>query len=77
VQHNNLHHYHLSEDTDPDLVERNLAVLRGTDAPWPVKWFAVLALAGVWKWFYYAVRCLCADGARAHHPRPTKTAQHV
>jgi len=56
VQHNNLHHYHLSEGTDPDLVERNLAVLRRADAPWPVKWMSVLALAGVWKWFYYAVR---------------------
>jgi Fatty acid desaturase len=54
VEHNNRHHYNLSEVTDPDLVEMNLENLR--DAPIPVFFkYVVVGLAMLtWKWFYYA-----------------------
>jgi fatty acid desaturase len=55
VEHNRLHHYHLGEDKDPDLVQRNLAFLRDMkNAPTAVKYPVVATLAGMWKWFYYA-----------------------
>ena len=54
VEHNRLHHYHLGEQADPDLVERNLAFLRTKDMPLFVKYLTVLALMPIWKWFYYA-----------------------
>jgi len=54
VEHNNLHHYHLSEEGDPDLVERNMATIR--DAPLPIffKYLMVGFLMCTWKWSYYA-----------------------
>mmetsp|Transcript_10997 Transcript_10997/g.16095 ORF Transcript_10997/g.16095 Transcript_10997/m.16095 type:complete len:480 (-) Transcript_10997:290-1729(-) len=54
VEHNRLHHYHLGEDLDPDLVERNLKFLRDMDVPMPVKYAVVAFFMPVWKWFYYA-----------------------
>jgi len=54
VEHNNLHHYHLGEDTDPDLVERNLDFLRQVKAPIGVKYVAAYIIMGIWKWWYYA-----------------------
>jgi len=54
VEHNNMHHYHLSEDNDPDLVERNLATVRDWNAPMFVKYITVGFLILVWKWMYYA-----------------------
>mmetsp|Transcript_8871 Transcript_8871/g.11799 ORF Transcript_8871/g.11799 Transcript_8871/m.11799 type:complete len:426 (+) Transcript_8871:317-1594(+) len=54
VEHNNRHHYNLSEDTDPDLVERNTAYLRELDAPRFVKYLIVGFIFSTWKWFYYA-----------------------
>lgn len=54
VEHNNLHHYRLGEIEDPDLVERNLEMLRGFPVPNFAKRGAVAFLAGVWKWYYYA-----------------------
>jgi Fatty acid desaturase. len=35
VEHNNLHHYRLGEDEDPDLIERNMKWLRESKSPWP------------------------------------------
>lgn len=54
VEHNNLHHYHLSEDGDPDLVERNLAAIRESNLPMFVRYLAVFFMASSWKWLYYA-----------------------
>ena len=55
VEHNQLHHYHLGETEDPDLVEVNMAYLRALKLPNFVKWGIVLfILAPVWKWWYYA-----------------------
>ena len=54
VEHNNRHHYCLSEVEDPDLVEENLRVLRNMPVPTFVKWFLVLIIMIVWKWYYYS-----------------------
>ena len=50
VEHNNLHHYRLSESGDPDLVERNLELMREIKLPRAVKYVAVAFLAAMWKW---------------------------
>lgn len=49
MEHNNLHHYRLGEDSDPDLVERNSAVLMKGGG----KMIHFLSML-VWKWAYYA-----------------------
>jgi len=54
VEHNNLHHYRLSEYGDPDLVERNMEMLRDIALPRWLKYIVVGAMAAMWKWFYYA-----------------------
>jgi len=54
VEHNNLHHYHLGEESDPDLVERNMAMIREADMPMWQKYTAVTFMAATWKWFYYS-----------------------
>jgi len=54
IEHNNLHHYRLSESGDPDLVERNLELMRDIKLPRSLKYIAVGALAAMWKWYYYA-----------------------
>ena len=53
-EHNNLHHTRLGELADPDLVEENLAWLRDSDLPMPVRYAALAVMASVWKWIYYA-----------------------
>jgi hypothetical protein len=54
VEHNRLHHYHLGEGKDPDLVQRNLEFLRDKDVPMPLKYATVALFMPIWKWFYYA-----------------------
>merc|ERR1711920_1016090 len=54
VEHNNLHHYRLGESGDPDLVERNLDIMRQVRLPRALKYVAVAFLAAMWKWYYYA-----------------------
>jgi fatty acid desaturase len=54
VEHNNRHHYNLSEIDDPDLVENNLSDLRESNMPLWLKYVYVFASASVWKWFYYS-----------------------
>ena len=54
VEHNNRHHYFLSEIDDPDLVEENLSVLRESSAPMVVKYLVVFINMLTWKWQYYA-----------------------
>lgn len=53
VEHNMLHHYHLGEDNDPDLVERNLDWVRVFDST-PVKYLVTAIMVFTWKWYYYA-----------------------
>jgi fatty acid desaturase len=54
VEHNNRHHYNLSEIHDPDLVEMNLKSLRERNVPMFVKYIAVGLIMIFWKWWYYA-----------------------
>ena len=54
VEHNMLHHYHLGEQSDPDLVERNLEWLRMTKMPLILKYAIVGFFMITWKWSYYA-----------------------
>lgn len=49
VEHNNLHHYRLSEDGDPDLLERNSANWSQTER-YVLPFMSML----LWKWAYYA-----------------------
>uniref|UniRef100_A0A7S1V4D9 Fatty acid desaturase domain-containing protein n=1 Tax=Grammatophora oceanica TaxID=210454 RepID=A0A7S1V4D9_9STRA len=54
VEHNNRHHYHLSELDDPDLVEENLKDLRELNMPVAFKYVVIFFFMTTWKWFYYA-----------------------
>lgn len=54
MEHNQLHHYHLGEIDDPDLVEVNMEMLRGLPIPVFLKYMAVAWMASTWKWWYYA-----------------------
>eukprot|EP00548_Thalassiothrix_antarctica_P004163 CAMPEP_0194146422 /NCGR_PEP_ID=MMETSP0152-20130528/20578_1 /TAXON_ID=1049557 /ORGANISM="Thalassiothrix antarctica, Strain L6-D1" /LENGTH=435 /DNA_ID=CAMNT_0038846939 /DNA_START=118 /DNA_END=1425 /DNA_ORIENTATION=- len=54
IEHNNRHHFHLSEVDDPDLVEMNLSDLRESTMPMPLKYLQVLGAMLTWKWFYYS-----------------------
>ena len=49
VEHNNLHHFRLGESGDPDLVERNLELLRDIKLPLWMKYIGVGGLAAMWK----------------------------
>jgi len=54
VEHNNLHHYKLGETNgDPDLVERNVEIIRQQPTPTFFKYMQVYALMATWKWYYY------------------------
>jgi fatty acid desaturase len=54
VEHNNRHHYCLSELEDPDLVENNLKSIREMQAPVALKYLIVGINMMTWKWAYYA-----------------------
>mmetsp|Transcript_32813 Transcript_32813/g.46614 ORF Transcript_32813/g.46614 Transcript_32813/m.46614 type:complete len:436 (+) Transcript_32813:105-1412(+) len=54
IEHNNRHHYNLSEVDDPDLLEENLADVRNSDASYFVKYMIVAGAMLTWKWFYYS-----------------------
>uniref|UniRef100_A0A7S1CWN4 Fatty acid desaturase domain-containing protein n=1 Tax=Cyclophora tenuis TaxID=216820 RepID=A0A7S1CWN4_CYCTE len=54
IEHNNLHHYHLSEPSDPDVVELNNSELRSMQVPLFVKYMVVALVSVTWKWLYYA-----------------------
>lgn len=49
IEHNQLHHYRLSEDDDPDLLERNAEVWKGIQ-----RYTMPFLSMFVWKWAYYA-----------------------
>uniref|UniRef100_A0A7S4S721 Fatty acid desaturase domain-containing protein n=1 Tax=Alexandrium monilatum TaxID=311494 RepID=A0A7S4S721_9DINO len=49
VEHNNLHHYRLGEDSDPDLLERNAETWKGNE-----KYTMPFVSMLLWKWAYYA-----------------------
>lgn len=57
-EHNQLHHYRLNEDRDPDLVEENLRWLRESGWPMPLRYLVVAFFTLTWKWTYYAPNTL-------------------
>jgi fatty acid desaturase len=63
-EHNRLHHYQLNEAHDPDFVQRNVALLRASRLPRPLKLAVALAAALTWKWLYYAPSTLAAVAHR-------------
>ncbi len=72
-EHNQLHHYRLGEDFDPDLVEVNMDWLRDASWPRPAKLAFVAAVSTTWKWSYYApntLRMLEANRDRKGGPTP-------
>jgi fatty acid desaturase len=54
TEHNWLHHYRLNEEADPDLVERNLELLRGAPIPRWAKLAVTAVFTATWKLGYYA-----------------------
>lgn len=53
-EHNHAHHFHLGEDTDPDVLERNSEAFRRLPIPNATKRALVGVFAGVWRIVYYA-----------------------
>lgn len=82
VEHNDLHHYKLGENTDPDLVERNTLEMRaGHFGPMPMRYLVVAGLMASWKWYYYAPNTLKElfqrQINRAEAGKPLKGAEEV
>jgi fatty acid desaturase len=76
-EHNSIHHARTNEDFDPDLVERNVDVIRSVRAPRVVKYLVIAFFACTWKLTYYmpnVVRSLqMAKARRAGTPSPFDT----
>lgn len=53
-EHNQLHHYNLGEDDDPDLLERNMEWLRTSKLPLWARYGVVAIFACFWKPVYYS-----------------------
>ncbi len=53
-EHNDLHHYNLGEQADPDQVEFNTKTFRAIKMPLPVRYFLLGLMACIWKFYYYA-----------------------
>lgn len=56
VEHNKLHHYQLCEDSDPDLVQRNMKDIRALNqagVPALLLYPIVVVMSMTWKWYYY------------------------
>ena len=58
LEHNKLHHYKLSEDSDPDCVERNFAKFRAMKIPQALKWIPMPIFLVGWKYIYYSTNTL-------------------
>ncbi|MFN4152891.1 MAG: fatty acid desaturase family protein, partial [Candidatus Sericytochromatia bacterium] len=57
-EHNLLHHYHTGEALDPDLAERNIAVIRDANIPKFFKYILLFIFISTWKLVYYAPNTL-------------------
>jgi len=54
AEHNKMHHYYLSEEKDPDLVERNFELLQGLPIPMFLKYVSMIMWVFTWKFTYYS-----------------------
>jgi fatty acid desaturase len=72
-EHNAPHHYHLSEESDPDFVELNTEWLRRSRLPRALKYLLIGLGAMTWKWYYMVPRSMCflhdAERRRAQRGR--------
>ncbi|MEM6925653.1 MAG: fatty acid desaturase [Myxococcota bacterium] len=59
-EHNQLHHYRLGEEEDPDLLERNVAWMADNGWSRPARFAVVAFFMLTWKWSYYAPNTLRA-----------------
>lgn len=57
-EHNTLHHYHTGEHLDPDLLERNVQLLRELRVPMLLKYAVTFFYMCSWKLSYYAPNTL-------------------
>jgi len=57
-EHNNLHHYNLGEETDPDQIQFNMRWLRESKLPMWLRYIIVAIFACIWKAVYYAPKAL-------------------
>jgi len=77
AEHNEMHHYALGEETDPDLVERNLKAMReGSFGPMAFRYVSVVFLMATWKWYYYAPNTLKEMHARLQKQAEKKGLEH-
>jgi len=53
-EHNDLHHYNLGEQADPDQVEFNTEEFRKLKMPMWLRYVALAMMASTWKFMYYA-----------------------
>jgi fatty acid desaturase len=53
-EHNDMHHYNLGEQADPDQVEFNTKDFRALNMPLPLKYILLGIMACIWKFAYYA-----------------------
>eukprot|EP00931_Biecheleriopsis_adriatica_P058352 TRINITY_DN3470_c0_g1_i1.p1 TRINITY_DN3470_c0_g1~~TRINITY_DN3470_c0_g1_i1.p1 ORF type:complete len:465 (-),score=95.19 TRINITY_DN3470_c0_g1_i1:80-1414(-) len=54
AEHNKMHHYYLSEEKDPDLVERNFELLHKLPLPMVLKYASMIMWIFTWKLTYYS-----------------------
>jgi fatty acid desaturase len=54
AEHNDVHHYHLGEEIDPDQVEFNMEGLRNSPIPTWGRYALLAIMASTWKIIYYA-----------------------
>eukprot|EP00437_Effrenium_voratum_P033236 CAMPEP_0181477974 /NCGR_PEP_ID=MMETSP1110-20121109/42498_1 /TAXON_ID=174948 /ORGANISM="Symbiodinium sp., Strain CCMP421" /LENGTH=445 /DNA_ID=CAMNT_0023603303 /DNA_START=49 /DNA_END=1383 /DNA_ORIENTATION=+ len=54
VEHNKAHHYYLSEEKDPDLVESNFESVRVAALPKALKYMNMIVWLFIWKLAYYS-----------------------
>lgn len=54
TEHNDIHHYHLGEEIDPDQVEFNMETLRTSKIPTWGRYALLGIMAASWKIIYYA-----------------------
>lgn len=78
-EHDFMHHYHLGEAEDPDLLERNAAWMEEKRVPVALRAALLGWLALTWKWFYYAPSTLeVLQQARARRDKtPTPAAAQL
>jgi fatty acid desaturase len=54
TEHNDIHHYRLGEEIDPDQVEYNMEKLRNSNIPLWGRYALLAIMASTWKIIYYA-----------------------